>query len=257
MAASGGSWRTFSSRWRNLARAMCASPVVSRWRNERCLALLRALCDRGFRVSLETSGALSVEAVDPRVSRVVDVKTPESGEEQRNLYAQLQTLKEPDQIKFVICSRADYEWSRAKLRELALAERCGVLFSPSYGAARAARAGGMDPRRPPAGALPGAAAQDPVGRGAWPLSAPWCCSRAASTRRPRSPGRASKATSATRYRSPMDNATVPSLRRPRGGARAAAREHRLMHVDLGTLGELRAHRSDARGARAGQRRASR
>ena len=98
-----------------------------------CLTLLRALCDRGFRVSLETSGALSVEAVDPRVSRVVDVKTPGSGEGQRNLYAQLQTLREPDQIKFVICSRADYEWSRAKLRELALAERCGVLFSPSYG----------------------------------------------------------------------------------------------------------------------------
>jgi 7-carboxy-7-deazaguanine synthase len=98
-----------------------------------CLTLLRALCDRGFRVSLETSGALSVEAVDPRVSRVVDVKTPGSGEEPRNLYPQLQSLREPDQIKFVITSRADYEWSRAKLRDLALAERCGVLFSPSYG----------------------------------------------------------------------------------------------------------------------------
>jgi 7-carboxy-7-deazaguanine synthase len=98
-----------------------------------CLTLLRALCDRGFRVSLETSGALSVADVDPRVSRVVDVKTPGSGEEARNLYPQLQTLKEPDQIKFVITSRADYEWSRAKLQELALAQRCGVLFSPSYG----------------------------------------------------------------------------------------------------------------------------
>jgi 7-carboxy-7-deazaguanine synthase len=98
-----------------------------------CLTLLRELCDRGFRVSLETSGALDVSEVDLRVSRVVDVKTPGSGEEDRNLYPQLQSLREPDQIKFVITSRADYEWSRAKLRDLALAERCGVLFSPSYG----------------------------------------------------------------------------------------------------------------------------
>ena len=98
-----------------------------------CLTLLRALCDRGYRVSLETSGALSVAEVDPRVSRVVDVKTPGSGEEARNLYPQLQSLREPDQIKFVITTRADYEWSRAKVLELALPERCGVLFSPSYG----------------------------------------------------------------------------------------------------------------------------
>jgi len=114
------------------ARDVCVTggePLAQR----ACLSLLRALCDRGFRVSLETSGALSVEAVDPRVSRVVDVKTPGSGEEQRNLYAQLHSLREPDQIKFVITSRADYEWSRAKLRDLELAERCGVLFSPSYG----------------------------------------------------------------------------------------------------------------------------
>ena len=114
------------------ARDVCVTggePLAQR----SCLTLLRNLCDRGFRVSLETSGALDVAEVDPRVSRVVDVKTPGSGEESRNLYPQLQTLREPDQIKFVITSRADYEWSRAKLQELALAERCGVLFSPSYG----------------------------------------------------------------------------------------------------------------------------
>jgi len=98
-----------------------------------CLTLLHELCERGYRVSLETSGALDVAAVDPRVSRVVDVKTPGSGEEARNLYPQLQTLRNPDQIKFVITSRDDYEWSRTKLRELALADRCDVLFSPSYG----------------------------------------------------------------------------------------------------------------------------
>lgn len=98
-----------------------------------CLTLLHELCERGFRVSLETSGALSVAEVDPRVSRVVDIKTPGSGEESRNLYPQLQTLGALDQIKFVITSRADYEWSRALLREQALDQRCGVLFSPSFG----------------------------------------------------------------------------------------------------------------------------
>ena len=98
-----------------------------------CLTLLYELCERGFRVSLETSGALSVAEVDPRVSRVVDIKTPGSGEEPRNLYPQLQTLNPIDQIKFVITSRADYEWSRELLRGQALERRCGVLFSPSFG----------------------------------------------------------------------------------------------------------------------------
>jgi 7-carboxy-7-deazaguanine synthase len=97
-----------------------------------CHALLTALCDAGYRVSLETSGALPVEAVEPRVVRVVDVKTPDSGEERRNLYAQLGTLRPQDQVKFVICSRADYEWSRARLAGLD-ATGAGVLFSPSHG----------------------------------------------------------------------------------------------------------------------------
>jgi len=98
-----------------------------------CATLLRALCDAGYRVSLETSGALPVDQLDARVIRVVDVKTPGSGEEARNLYAQLQSLQPQDQIKFVITSRADYEWSRAKVREQSLGARCGILFSPSYG----------------------------------------------------------------------------------------------------------------------------
>lgn len=98
-----------------------------------CVALLEALCDQGHRVSLETSGAMPVTALDARVIRVVDVKTPGSGEESRNLYEQLQALAPQDQIKFVITDRADYEWSRAKLQELKLNERCGVLFSPSFG----------------------------------------------------------------------------------------------------------------------------
>ncbi|MGH8253256.1 MAG: 7-carboxy-7-deazaguanine synthase QueE [Steroidobacteraceae bacterium] len=98
-----------------------------------CLPLMHALCERGFRVSLETSGALDIEGIDSRVSRVVDVKTPGSGEEARNLYPQLQTLTPIDQIKFVITSRADYDWSRELLVAQALHERCNVLFSPSFG----------------------------------------------------------------------------------------------------------------------------
>lgn len=96
-----------------------------------CLPLLTALCDAGYRVSLETSGALPIEAVDPRVVRVVDVKTPGSGEESRNLYDQLAQLRTTDLVKFVICSRSDYEWSCGKVRELGLSARCAVLFSPS------------------------------------------------------------------------------------------------------------------------------
>jgi 7-carboxy-7-deazaguanine synthase len=97
-----------------------------------CLELLRALADSGHRVSLETSGALPIEAVDGRVVRIVDVKTPGSGEEHRNLYAQLELLRPEEQVKFVVCDRTDYEWCRATLGRLRLAGRCGVLFSPSH-----------------------------------------------------------------------------------------------------------------------------
>lgn len=97
-----------------------------------CLALLTALCDARLRVSLETSGAMSLEGVDARVIKVVDVKTPGSGEERRNRYAELQRLCAHDLVKFVICGRSDYEWSRDKLRALALPAACTVLFSPSH-----------------------------------------------------------------------------------------------------------------------------
>lgn len=97
-----------------------------------CAALLRALADGGYRVSLETSGAMAIDAVDPRVIRVVDVKTPGSGEESRNRYEQLQLLRPEEQVKFVICDRADYEWSREKLASLQLMPRCQVLFSASH-----------------------------------------------------------------------------------------------------------------------------
>ena len=97
-----------------------------------CLKLLQELCDAGFEVSLETSGALAVEAVDSRVSRVIDVKTPGSNEVSRNRIENFRYLTQRDQLKFVICSRADYEWSKAFLQEHALSQRCRILFSPSY-----------------------------------------------------------------------------------------------------------------------------
>jgi 7-carboxy-7-deazaguanine synthase len=96
-----------------------------------CLPLLTSLCNAGYRVSLETSGAMPLAGVDARVIRVVDVKTPGSGEEARNRYDDLALLRPEEQVKFVICGRADYEWSRVKLEALGLATRCTVLFSPS------------------------------------------------------------------------------------------------------------------------------
>ncbi len=97
-----------------------------------CLALLERLCDAGFKVSLETSGAMSIARVDPRVVRVLDVKTPGSGEAARNQVENFPLLTPRDQVKFVICSREDYDWSKAYLQRHALSERCQVLFSPSY-----------------------------------------------------------------------------------------------------------------------------
>jgi 7-carboxy-7-deazaguanine synthase len=97
-----------------------------------CTELLRRLCDAGYAVSLETSGAVDVADVDPRVIKVLDLKTPGSGEAPRNLWGNLQHLHPHDQVKFVLCDRADYEWARAALAEHGLAQRCTVLFSPSY-----------------------------------------------------------------------------------------------------------------------------
>ena len=100
---------------------------------KRCIGLLTALCDAGYEVSLETSGAIDIAAVDPRVSRVVDLKTPGSKEMHRNLLANIPLLTARDQVKFVVCDRADYEWARAMVAEHAITERCEVLFSPSFG----------------------------------------------------------------------------------------------------------------------------
>ncbi len=132
----GGEWRSIESILVQVrgfgVRHVCVTggePLAQK----RCLVLLQRLCDAGFIVSLETSGALDVAAVDPRVSRVLDIKTPASGEVARNHWPNLTVLTGHDQIKFVICNRADYEWAAELLRREALDTRCTVWFSPSKG----------------------------------------------------------------------------------------------------------------------------
>ena len=118
-----------------------------------CLILLGLLCDAGYRVSLETSGALDISRVDARVSRVMDIKTPISGEAARNRYENIEFLKKNDQIKFVIGDRNDYDWAVAIVRKYALPERCMVLFSPLHPlphshslASNVSEKSGLDPR---------------------------------------------------------------------------------------------------------------
>jgi len=96
------------------------------------LTLLRALCDGGYAVSLETSGAVDVSGVDARVIKVLDIKTPGSGEARKNLWENLQYLSGKDEIKFVLCDEADYQWAKQVLVDRNLAHRCEVLFSPVH-----------------------------------------------------------------------------------------------------------------------------
>jgi len=105
-----------------------------------CLPLLTELCDRGYSVSLETGGALDVAAVDPRVSRIVDIKPPGSGESERNRWDNIPLLGAHDEVKLVLASRADYEWARAVMQQHGLERRCPVLFSPVQGE--------LDPQQP-------------------------------------------------------------------------------------------------------------
>jgi len=99
-----------------------------------CIELLESLCDQGYRVSLETSGAMPIAEVDKRVFKIVDLKTPGSGEVAKNLYANIDHLLPHDEVKFVICDRQDYDWTCMKVDELGLQGRVAeVLFSPSQG----------------------------------------------------------------------------------------------------------------------------
>lgn len=99
-----------------------------------CWPLLQQLCDAGYEVSLETSGAMSTEGVDPRVVKVVDLKTPDSGELAKNDYSNMQRLNPHDQVKFVVCSRGDYDWARFAIDQYQLQGKVSdILFSPSHG----------------------------------------------------------------------------------------------------------------------------
>lgn len=132
----GGGWRSIDAILEEVAqhrpRFVCVTggePLAQK----RCPILLRRLCDAGYEVSLETSGALDVSKVDARVSKVVDLKTPGSGECKRNRWANLDYLTAHDQVKFVLCDQVDYDWARGVLAEYHLEQRCEVLFSPVYG----------------------------------------------------------------------------------------------------------------------------
>ena len=131
----GGEWRTIDDILAEVAshgvRHVCVTggePLSQK----RCIGLLQRLCDAGYDVSLETSGAIDIADVDTRVSRVLDIKTPGSAEVHRNLWSNLPLLTPHDQVKFVICSREDYDWAKDIVAEHRLAEKCEVLFSPSY-----------------------------------------------------------------------------------------------------------------------------
>ena len=97
-----------------------------------CGDLLRQLCDAGYQVSLETSGSIDISQVDPRVSRIMDIKTPGSGEESKNKYENIQYLTQKDEVKFVLCNREDYDWSKDIIKQYQLLDKSQVLFSPVH-----------------------------------------------------------------------------------------------------------------------------
>jgi 7-carboxy-7-deazaguanine synthase len=99
---------------------------------KKCLDLLTKLCDAAYEVSLETGGAVATSGVDPRVAVILDVKTPGSGEMENNRWENLQRLKPTDEVKFVLCDRADYDWAKQVLAERGITNQCSVLFSPVY-----------------------------------------------------------------------------------------------------------------------------
>jgi 7-carboxy-7-deazaguanine synthase len=132
----GGEWKAIEQIMEQVASH--ATPYVCVTGGEplaqkRCQELLNKLCEAGYRVSLETSGAIDVSQVDERVSRVLDIKTPGSGEVARNLWANLDVLTAHDQVKFVICSREDYEWALTEIRSRGIDKTLDILFSPAWG----------------------------------------------------------------------------------------------------------------------------
>ena len=98
-----------------------------------CEELMKKLCDKGYKVSIETSGAIDISSVDPRVTKVMDLKAPDSGEMSKNLYGNIEYLDKKDEVKFVIMSRKDYDWAKLQLDQYQLADKTNVLFSPCFG----------------------------------------------------------------------------------------------------------------------------
>jgi 7-carboxy-7-deazaguanine synthase len=135
-AFSGGDVLAVDAVLQRIAAFECATVCVTGGEplaQKGCLALLDALCDAGYSVSLETSGALDIGVVDRRVARIVDIKAPGSGEHERNRWENLGLLTEHDELKFVLASREDYDWAVSACRQRRLFERCPVLFSPVQG----------------------------------------------------------------------------------------------------------------------------
>ena len=135
-AFQGGAWYTLDEILQEVGRYHTRHVTVTGGEplaQKPCLELLIRLCNAGYEVSLETSGALDISDVDPRVVKIMDLKTPGSGEAARNRYSNLQYLQSQDQIKFVLCDRKDYDWAVALLKQHALADKCEVLFSPVHG----------------------------------------------------------------------------------------------------------------------------
>lgn len=131
----GGRWMAFAAILEQVGEYGCRHVCVTGGEplaQKNCAGLLRDLCANGYRVSLETSGAADLSVVDARVIKVMDLKTPGSGEVERNLWQNLGLLSTDDQIKFVICGRADFEWAAEQVRQRQLDGICTVWFSPSY-----------------------------------------------------------------------------------------------------------------------------
>lgn len=136
-AFSGGEHLSFGAIMERIATMACPTVCVTGGEplaQPNCLPFLSALSDAGYSVSLETSGALDIGAVDTRVARIVDLKAPDSGESERNRWENIELLRPSDEIKFVLASRADYEWAVAASHQRRLFTRCPVLFSPVWDA---------------------------------------------------------------------------------------------------------------------------
>jgi len=134
-AFSGGEWMQVADIVQQIkqyhAKNVCVTggePLAQR----ACGELLSSLCDEGYRVSIETSGSLDISQVDSRVHRIMDIKTPGSGEVSKNKYENIQHLTAQDEVKFVLCDRGDYDWSKTIIEQYALLDKSQVLFSPVH-----------------------------------------------------------------------------------------------------------------------------